>query len=71
MLNDTDSVFGIDTNKITIIDSDGTETRFDRLKYKTKSAPYLRLFFDAKFDELINIFAESPSWIKSCFCQSK
>ncbi|MDR1130086.1 MAG: bifunctional phosphopantothenoylcysteine decarboxylase/phosphopantothenate--cysteine ligase CoaBC [Prevotellaceae bacterium] len=28
-LNDAGSGFGIDTNKITIIDSDGTETRFD------------------------------------------
>jgi phosphopantothenoylcysteine decarboxylase/phosphopantothenate--cysteine ligase len=28
-LNDTGSGFGIDTNKITIIDSDGTEIRFD------------------------------------------
>jgi phosphopantothenoylcysteine decarboxylase/phosphopantothenate--cysteine ligase len=50
-LNDTGSGFGVDTNKITIIDSDGTEIRFDT-KPKKDVANDIASFIRQKYEQI-------------------
>jgi phosphopantothenoylcysteine decarboxylase/phosphopantothenate--cysteine ligase len=54
-LNDTGSGFGSDTNKITIIDADGTETRFDMKPKKDVAkdiAAYIRQKSEEKYGQI-------------------
>jgi phosphopantothenoylcysteine decarboxylase/phosphopantothenate--cysteine ligase len=53
-LNDTGSGFGIDTNKITIIDSDGTEIRFDT-KPKKDVAKDIASYILQKYGQIIDL----------------
>jgi phosphopantothenoylcysteine decarboxylase/phosphopantothenate--cysteine ligase len=52
-LNDTGSGFGVDTNKITIIDSDGTEIMFDT-KPKKDVAKDIASYIQQKYGQIIN-----------------
>jgi phosphopantothenoylcysteine decarboxylase/phosphopantothenate--cysteine ligase len=52
-LNDTGSGFGVDTNKITIIDSDGTEIRFE-MKPKKDVAKDIASHIRQKYGQIID-----------------